>query len=237
MGIVGRTRVLALVVALAFAAAPAFAESVSLDALLGGQTLTVGDKLFSDFDIIEGGTCLLDVDCFTGLALTVNGTTDTGGNVAIELAGTIELNNILSNQFNTYDVRLLYKVSVLDPALAIVGVTQKVVGSISQAGDFFSVDELAEGMPIGNTAFSSVSPGDLTDPPAEIALFDDLVLDPTAMVFITKDISLSAVPGGRVNISSITQGFPQEEIPEPTTMLLFSSALLGLGVVRRLRKS
>ena len=56
-------------------------------------------------------------------------------------------------------------------------------------------------------------------------------------LYITKDINVTSFTGGLAQTSIINQTFTPVAVPEPMSLALFGSGLLGLGLVRRARKS
>ena len=56
------------------------------------------------------------------------------------------------------------------------------------------------------------------------------------VLYITKDINVTAFQGGIAQSSIITQSFGTTPVPEPMSLALFGTGLVGLGLVRRARK-
>jgi hypothetical protein len=205
--------------------------------------VTCGDKTFSNFSITN----------YTG-TVTVNAFDAGDGEVGINFnAGWTAVGTSL-------DMTLEFKVKVNDPAWFVTSIGQSMVAGAT-TGSFVKIDEyIWTGQNAGgdNLAksflWTGLFPDDVIDPSPEEFQGDDLVLSPKSQEFwVRKDIHLNAeatfcatveneyvcgIPGV-ASATSITQRFFQEHdgrtppVPEPATMLLFSTALLGLGYMRR----
>jgi len=109
---------------------------------------------------------------------------------------------------------------------AIYMIDQAYTGS-AQNG-LLSVDETVATGSFGGTvvAYSHLSTGDLSDPPAEA---NDLlnIIPPQSSLYVTKDILLgvgSAV--GLISITQVTQSFHQGPAPVPESPTVIAGALL-----------
>jgi len=57
---------------------------------------------------------------------------------------------------------------------------------------------------------------------------------------VSKDINATSGTNGTANISNVSNtypGGPNTSVPEPFTMMLVGSGLVGLGVMRRFRRN
>lgn len=220
----------------------------STGVLSASQVLCGGDKSFSNFSIIEKSSGL-NVTSDVSAAIFVNGTTVD-----------IEFTTGWSVASGIQDYSLRFQVNVLADDWFITAIGQGVTGYAGNPNASVKLDEVVwsngfvSGAKIGNSTVTWL--GDELDEPGEFpGEFGDVLYltVPDDEIFITKDIRLDAgtlnsercqnpnLPTCSLGASAttITQRFYQTpggdltDVPEPATMLLFSTALLGLGFMRR----
>ncbi len=102
------------------------------------------------------------------------------------------------------------------------------------------VASIAETLCVGGTKFpctKTITRIKTIDGGGFIQLQDNVIFSPTGQVFAVKDILVRGGTNGEVSLSGVQDNFSQ--IPEPATLILFGSGLVGLGglVRRRFRKS
>ncbi len=219
-----------LALSVAGLAAPISYGSIG-DIIAGTGNITIGDKTFSDF--ATSGIATSDVNVL--------------GSVAAD--GTVEI--IFQGSFvdvaggSTSDYGLFYSV-MAGPGFVISGITQAFTlsgGGDVSIGESVWQNDYFSGLVASSTLAVNGSITDVEDPEAEVLVQgDDLTVPDLTKVYVTKDLHFTASDaGGEVGATLVKQGFVQTgdlpQVPEPTTMLLFSSALLGLGFIRKIKKS
>ena len=218
------------------------AQAVTLAELISTNgTITVGDKLFSDFaytadgftndatGLVWGGTA---ADYLAQAALiTVTGS-QLDGNWGLDFMGNWHVNGATAN------ANIDYKVTVLDPAKYLsdfhLDGSPSVIGASGQAQVIESVNSVG-----GHGAIPTV-PNDLLTIYSATGVGTDVndVSFTAAGNFpraamIETDIILSALPGSQASLGHVQESFSQSPVPEPSTYAMVLAGLAAVGVVAR----
>jgi hypothetical protein len=211
--------VLTLSPALSWAAFLPVGSSVTLDQLVAGQSLTVGDKLFTQFSYSKSG----DMPAASGI--TVQGIID-NGNYGILLSGTFQ--DLFGGSAS--DALIKFDVTVLDPGKVITAVNLFGDPSVTGSG-IASVTETFLPLPGSMKIFkSSLHTG--TDSASHT------LSSGQTQISVQKDILAFAADANSVaGFTFIGQTFVQTPVPGSLALLLGGAlALLPVYRHRRNRK-
>jgi len=198
------------------------------------NSLTIGDKTFSGFSaLVTGGATVA-----SGLTVTAE---DVNGIYYLDFSGGIGVNNTAGNvPSGIGDVILKYTVSASAGLISMID-QNYTPNALAVAGNQIIIGETVKdtgGNVLANSTLS-LTPAVLSEPPP--AYGETLtVTPPQDLLYVVKDIQITAAVGQVVGLSDVEQSFHQ--VPEPTTVLAGALLLLPLGastlrILRRNRMS
>lgn len=211
--------VLTLSPALSFAGFLPVGSSVTLDQLVAGQSLTVGDKLFDQFSYSKSG----DMPAASGI--TVQGIVDSSGNYGIILSGTFQ--DLFGGSAS--DALVKFDVTVLDAGKLITAVNLFGDPTVTGSG-LASVTETFLPLPGSMNIFkSSLNSG--TDSASHSFSSGQ------TQISIQKDILAFAADANSIaGLTSIGQTFVQSS-PVPGSLVMLIGGALALLPIRRARRN
>jgi len=200
-----------------------------------GFSCTINGLLFDTFG---------DVNTANPNGLTINGSnititpiTTTGQEGFMFSFGSSVKNDGSNSTFQDEDIT--FHVSTLNNSNSITSLTLFFNGSFTGTG----TSSVTENYCVGHTLVGCPSGGSgqikVTNPPPS---YNDqiLIAGGTNSLYVSKDINATSGTNGTANISNVSNtypGGPNTSVPEPFTMMLVGSGLVGLGVMRRFRRN
>lgn len=225
------------------------AHAITLSALLEGGSITAGDKLFDQWQLVsyQSSDQFRDFNpAHIDVTALPDGGLDPGPGLRFDVVGG-ELNVVGDGLFAYVNLIFDFRVSVLDPMLRIKD------NSLELTTGFLSYTTDADyslGLRVHEVIGSGPGPDDLVLNQTEFSVqraggggetfisqtLAQAAFEPRSEVWVRKDIRVWAVDEtDTAGLLRFEQRFSQAVVPEPGTFLLLGSGLAGLAAWRRRR--
>ncbi len=201
---------------------------------LHGNVLPVGDKIFSDFQLV--GSAVGGALTPTKDSIQVQGVIQDDLNIGLRFI----LSSFSAAANQSADIQLSFKVEI-QPEFTdfyIKDVEMTLTGAAATGTGLVIANEFVSTLPVTDPDFETSIIANLDTSRQDNLdlnqLTDSDVFDPVKAIYVRKDIQVNGGTGGAASLSEVFQIYSQ--IPEPATL-----SLLGLGsltlLARRRRRS
>lgn len=215
----------------AASATPIAACSVESYAALQAQgSCTINGLLFDTFTISDtaGGSA----GAISPSSITVTPITTAGDEgFAFSFGSSVGSN---SGQSSFQDELLGFHISTVNSTPTIDDLTLSFSGAgftgtgTTSVVETYCAGHVVTGCPTSNSI-------QVNDPPPSFS--DTVNISGTSSLYVTKDINTTSGTAGTAYISSVSNSYSHGTVPEPWSMLLVGSGLVGVGLMRKFRKS